>query len=100
MWGCWARGAAGGGPDRQRVERYPDARLHPAAGGAVVARRERCGAAGREGLLGVGQTDSELSDILMRAFILRRVELLSRGVSDVVLLGARRCWGWSRPTAS
>src|SRR6266436_2998708 len=32
----------------------------------------------RDALLALVQTDSELSDILMRAFILRRVELLSR----------------------
>src|SRR5262245_17975008 len=33
------------------------------------------------------QTDSELSDIFMRAYILRRVELIARGYGDVVLLG-------------
>ena len=31
------------------------------------------------------QTDSELSEILMRAFILRRVELIAHGLGDVVL---------------
>jgi thioredoxin reductase (NADPH) len=34
------------------------------------------------------QTDAELSDILMRAFILRRVELISAGVGDIVLVGS------------
>jgi thioredoxin reductase (NADPH) len=34
------------------------------------------------------QTDSELSDIFLRAFILRRVELITRGVGDVVLIGS------------
>jgi thioredoxin reductase (NADPH) len=34
------------------------------------------------------QTDAELSDILMRAFILRRVELISAGAGDIVLVGS------------
>src|SRR5205823_2904374 len=34
------------------------------------------------------QTDAELSDILMRAFILRRVELIAAGVGDIVLVGS------------
>jgi thioredoxin reductase (NADPH) len=33
-------------------------------------------------------TDSDLSDLLMRAFILRRVALLDRGFGDVVLIGS------------
>src|SRR6266404_4272013 len=33
----------------------------------------------REELLSLVQTDSELSDIFMRAFILRRLELIARG---------------------
>lgn len=33
--------------------------------------------------------DSELSDILMRAFILRRLELISRGQGNIILLGSR-----------
>ena len=44
----------------------------------------------RDRLLGVIQTDSELSEILMRAFILRRVELIARGYGDAVLLGGGR----------
>jgi thioredoxin reductase (NADPH) len=32
-----------------------------------------------------------LSDILMRAFILRRVELIARGIGDVVLIGSSHC---------
>jgi thioredoxin reductase (NADPH) len=39
-------------------------------------------------MLGLVQTDSELSDILMRAFILRRVELIAAGVGDIVLIGS------------
>ncbi len=42
----------------------------------------------RPDLLQLVQTDSELSEIFMRAFILRRVELLSRGLSDVAVLGS------------
>ena len=42
----------------------------------------------RDDLLALVQTDSELSDIFMRAFILRRVELIARGVGDVVLIGS------------
>jgi thioredoxin reductase (NADPH) len=34
------------------------------------------------------QTDSELSEIFMRAFILRRVELIAHGFGDVVLVGS------------
>ncbi len=45
----------------------------------------------REQLLGLVQTDSELSDILMRAFILRRVELIAHGFGDVVLVGSNHC---------
>jgi len=39
-------------------------------------------------MLGLIQTDTELSDILMRAFILRRVELITAGVGDIVLIGS------------
>jgi thioredoxin reductase (NADPH) len=42
----------------------------------------------REHVLKLIQTDSELSDILMRAFILRRVELIARGLGDVVVVGS------------
>jgi thioredoxin reductase (NADPH) len=34
------------------------------------------------------QTDDELSDILMNALILRRVELITAGVGDTVLIGS------------
>ena len=56
--------------------------------------RVRAGADGevaevdREHLLSMVQTDDELSGILMRAFILRRVELIARGLGDVVLIGS------------
>jgi thioredoxin reductase (NADPH) len=42
----------------------------------------------RDRLLALVQTDSELSEILMRAFILRRVELIAQGIGDVVLIGS------------
>jgi thioredoxin reductase (NADPH) len=42
----------------------------------------------RENLMALVQTDGELSEIFMRAFILRRVELVNRGFGDVVLLGS------------
>jgi thioredoxin reductase (NADPH) len=45
----------------------------------------------RESSLGVLQTDAEVGPILMRAFILRRVELIARGLGDVVLLGSDHC---------
>src|SRR4029079_15419641 len=42
----------------------------------------------RAHLMRIVQNDPELSDILMRAFILRRVELIAHGFGDVVLLGS------------
>jgi len=51
---------------------------------------------GRDNLLALIQSDGELNEILMRAFILRRVELLARGVSDVVVLGSTHCQGTLR----
>jgi len=45
----------------------------------------------RRDLLSLVQTDSELSDILMRAYMLRRLELITRGYGDVVLVGSRFC---------
>jgi len=42
----------------------------------------------REHLLGIVQTDSSVGDVLLRAFILRRVALIERGMGDVVLVGS------------
>ena len=42
------------------------------------------------------QTDAELSDILMRAFILRRVEVIAAGVGDIVLIGSTHSAGTLR----
>jgi thioredoxin reductase (NADPH) len=50
----------------------------------------------REQLLGLIQTDAELSDIFMRAFILRRIELIASGYGDVVLIGSIHCAGTLR----
>jgi len=50
----------------------------------------------RERLLALVQTDSELSEIIMRAFILRRVELIAHGFGDVVLIGSSHCAGTLR----
>src|SRR5882724_4498110 len=43
----------------------------------------------RDDLRTLVQRDSELSEILMRAFILRRVALMAQGSHDMVLLGSR-----------
>jgi thioredoxin reductase (NADPH) len=42
----------------------------------------------RDQLLALIQTDAELSDILMKAFILRRSELINQHSGDVVLIGS------------
>jgi thioredoxin reductase (NADPH) len=50
----------------------------------------------REQLLELVQTDAPLSEILMRAFILRRSELIARDLGDVVLIGSTHCAGTLR----
>jgi thioredoxin reductase (NADPH) len=50
----------------------------------------------REQVLKLVQTDVELSDVLMRAFILRRLELIAHGLGDVVVLGSIHCSGTLR----
>jgi thioredoxin reductase (NADPH) len=47
-------------------------------------------------MLSLVQTDAELSDILMRAFILRRVELIAAGVGDIILIGSTHSSGTLR----
>jgi thioredoxin reductase (NADPH) len=42
----------------------------------------------RESFLTLVQTDAELSEILMRAFILRRAELLAQGMGDAAVVGS------------
>jgi thioredoxin reductase (NADPH) len=43
----------------------------------------------RDQLLAMVQTDAELGELFMRAFIMRRVRLIQRGIGDVVLIGSR-----------
>jgi thioredoxin reductase (NADPH) len=43
----------------------------------------------REALLSLVARDAELSEVLMRAFILRRLELVRAGYGNVVLMGSR-----------
>jgi thioredoxin reductase (NADPH) len=42
----------------------------------------------REAMLDLVQTDSRLSEIFLRAYILRRLELIAQGVGDIVLIGS------------
>src|SRR4029077_19265505 len=64
-------------------------RIRASTSGEVIAVE-------RERLLALVQADSELSDILMRAFILRRVELIARGIGDAVLVGSSHSSGTLR----
>jgi thioredoxin reductase (NADPH) len=50
----------------------------------------------RKSLQDLIQTDSELSEILMRAFLLRRVELIAHGWGDATLLGSGNSAGTLR----
>jgi thioredoxin reductase (NADPH) len=50
----------------------------------------------REELLALIQTDAELSEILMRAFILRRLALIARDLGDVVVIGSTHSSGTLR----
>src|SRR2546425_6425351 len=47
----------------------------------------------RESLLDLIRTDPELSDIFLRAFILRRLQLIDQSFGDVQLLGSNHCQG-------
>ena len=42
----------------------------------------------RQQLLALVQTDAELSEIIMRAYLLRRAEFVAAGVGDIVLIGS------------
>jgi thioredoxin reductase (NADPH) len=59
------------------------------ADGAVIA-------VDRDALRTLVQRDLELSEVLMRAFILRRIGLLSQATNDMVLLGSRHSAGTQR----
>ena len=50
----------------------------------------------RQHMLALLQTDAELGEILMRAFVLRRVELVATGMGDVVLIGSTHSAGTLR----
>jgi len=69
--------------------RRPMARVHAVAAGEVIELT-------REQLLALVQTDAELSEILMRAFMLRRIELIAHNLGDVVVLGSTHCAGTLR----
>ena len=45
----------------------------------------------RKELLDLVQTDASVSDVLMRAFIYRRMELADQGIGDVMLAGSMHC---------
>ena len=60
------------------------ARLQAAEAGEVIE-------IDRAALLTLIQTDSELSDLMLRAFVLRRLELIASSTSDVVLVGSAYC---------
>jgi thioredoxin reductase (NADPH) len=64
-------------------------RIRATHGGEVVELQ-------RDDLLALVQADAELSEILMRAFILRRVDLIAHGVGDVVLIGSAHSPGTLR----
>src|SRR5262249_13780062 len=50
----------------------------------------------REPFLALIQADAELSEILMRAFILRRLELIAHDLGDVVVIGSSHSAGTLR----
>lgn len=50
----------------------------------------------RPQMLRLLQTGSEISEVVMRAFVLRRVELIANHVGDVVLIGSSHCAGTLR----
>jgi thioredoxin reductase (NADPH) len=49
-----------------------------------------------DGLRSLIAKDSELSEIFMRAFILRRLELIKRSAGNIILMGSRHCAGTLR----
>jgi thioredoxin reductase (NADPH) len=69
------------------------------AGGHVRARVQESGeaiAVDHEGLRRLVQSDAELSEIFMRAFILRRMRLIASQSGDVVLIGSNHSAGTLR----
>ena len=49
-----------------------------------------------EELHSIVQADAELSELLMRAYILRRMELITHGFGDAVVIGSHHCSGTLR----
>jgi len=49
-----------------------------------------------DAFLSLVQTDAELGDIMLRAFILRRIEMITQGGGDVLLLGSNHSAGTLR----
>jgi thioredoxin reductase (NADPH) len=45
----------------------------------------------REQMLSLVQNDTDIGDIIMRGYIYRRLQLVSQGLGDVVLLGSMHC---------
>src|ERR1700674_2672957 len=64
-------------------------RLRVSEPGDVIQRE-------REQLLALIQTDAELSEMLMRAFMLRRLELIAHEFGDAVMIGSAHCAGTLR----
>lgn len=65
----------------------------------VCARMSKAGEVielDRHALQQLVQTDVELSEIIMRAFIFRRLELIAHGIGDVVLVGSSHSQGTLR----
>src|SRR5262249_61988866 len=62
-----------------------------ARGAGVVLEIERAR------LVALVQLDAELSEILLRAFIMRRALLLTPGRGDLVVIGSRYCASAPRP---
>ncbi len=64
-------------------------RIRAAVDGEVIELEQ-------ERLLAVVQTDAEIGEILLRAFILRRVEIIARGLGDAILVGSNHSAGTLR----
>jgi thioredoxin reductase (NADPH) len=60
----------------------------PSLARAAVTRPGRVIEVDHERLLGLVRTDVDLGDVLMRAFILRRAELIAGGLGDVIVVGS------------
>ncbi|HET7552468.1 MAG TPA: FAD-dependent oxidoreductase [Gemmatimonadaceae bacterium] len=65
------------------------ARIEARDGGEVIELE-------RDRLLELVQTDGELSEILLRSFVLRRLELIASGFGDAVVIGSSHCSGTLR----